>query len=80
MEFQKLTVHHYADNTVDDKRITISPSNVAMIAADVDDSTVNGRSVRHVTVLFLDGGSATISINHQDLETLEGAIGSFCLE
>ena len=79
MEFQKLTVHHYADLEEEDRRITISPMNVALVAAETEDMTVRGRSLRHVTVLFTDGGSTDLSINHSDLELLEGAIGSFCL-
>lgn len=79
MEFQKLTVHHYGDTTQEDRRITLSPMNIAFIAAEVEDSMVNGRSLRRTSVLFTDGGSADITINHSDLQLLEGAIGSFYL-
>ena len=79
MEFQKLTVHHYGETAEDDRRITLSPQNIHLVAAKVEDSNVNGRSVREVTVLFTDGGSADMVVNHSDLELLESAIGSFYL-
>lgn len=79
MDFQRLTVHHYGETTEEDRRITISPANISLVAAEIDDVVINGRSVRNVTILFLDGESAEISINHADLEMLEGATGSYCL-
>lgn len=79
MEFQTLTVHHYAEDPKEDKRITLAPMNITALAADVEDMTVNGRSVRAVMVLFMDGGSIAVSVNHADLQLMESAIGSFCL-
>lgn len=79
MEFQKLTVHHYGSTTEEDRRMTISPLNALMVAAGVEDCVVNGRSLRAVTILFSDGGSADLVLNHSDLELLESAVGSFCL-
>lgn len=79
MQLQKLTLHHYGETTTDDRRITLSPMNITVVAAAIEDSMVNGRSLRQVTVLFGDGGSIDLNINHADLELIEGAIGSFCL-
>jgi len=79
MEFYKLTVHNYAEKPEEERRITLSPANIVLVAAAVEDITVNGRSLRNVTVLFVDGGSADLLINHQDLQTLESAVGSYCL-
>ena len=78
MEFQKLTVHCYAEDAADERRITLSPQNINVVAAHTEDVTINARSLRHVTVLFADGGSVDLVINHSDLELLEGAVGSFC--
>ena len=79
MEFQKLTVHHYSVNPEEERRITLSPMNISLVAAATEDTMLNGRSLRNVTVLFGDGGSVDMTINHSDLELLETAIGSFCL-
>jgi hypothetical protein len=79
MEFLKLTVTHHGETTEEDRRITISPMNVVVVAAGVEDTAVNGRMLRRVTVLFTDGGSADLVINHSDLQMLESAIGSYCL-
>lgn len=78
MEFQVLRVHHYGDTTEEDRRITLSPSNITVVAAEAEDSVVNGRSVRKVTVLMVDGGSVDVVVNHADLELMESAVGSFC--
>lgn len=80
MSLQVLRVHHYGETPADDKRITISPHNVLLIAAATEDITVQDRSVRNVNILFADNGSAEVNINHSDLEMLESAIGSFCLD
>ena len=79
IEFQRLTVLHYGETTQEDRRITLSPMNIVLVAAEVDDVVVNGRSVRKVTVLFLDQSSVDVVVNHADLELMEAAIGSFCL-
>ena len=78
MEFTKLTLHHYSTDSSEERRITLSPSNINVIAAGVEDTAVNGRSLRTATVLFSDGTSIDLLINHADLELLEGAVGSFC--
>jgi len=79
MEFQKLTVYCYNEDPKEDRRITLSPINITIIAAHVEDEVINGRSLRRVAILFVDGGSVEMLVNHSDLELLEGAIGSFCL-
>jgi hypothetical protein len=79
MQYQKLTVYHYSNDPTEERRITISPNLVTVIAAGVSDIVINGRSVRNVTVLFTDGGSIDLNINHLDLEALEGAIGTYSM-
>ena len=79
MEMQRLTVHCYAEDAKEERRVTLSPMNVTLIAAEIDDVVVNNRSVRKVSVLFTDGGSVDLIVNHSDLSLLESAIGSFCL-
>ncbi len=77
MELQKLTLHHYGETTADDRRMTLSPSMITVVAVQVDDTVVNGRTLRGLTVLFVDGGSIDLTVNHSDLEMLEAAVGSF---
>jgi hypothetical protein len=79
MEMEILRVHHYGEKTEDDRRITLSPGMITSVAAAVEDESINGRSLRRVAVLFADGGSLELSVNHADLSLLERAIGSFCM-
>jgi hypothetical protein len=79
MELQKLTVRNYDELPENEKRITLSPDKINLVAAGIEDIKINGRALRQVTVLFLDGGSVDLVVDHADLELLEGAIGSFCL-
>lgn len=80
MEFQKLTVYHYAEDSKEERRITFSPQKINLVAAEPEDTIINGRSLRNVSLLFDDGASVDVTINHADLEMLEMAIGAFCLE
>jgi len=79
MEFQKLTVHTYSETIEDERRITIAPMKVVMIAAKLEDIMIRGLSVRPITVLFDDGEATDLVVNSQDLLLLEDAVGSFCL-
>jgi len=80
MRIQKLTVHGYSENSADERRVTLSPSQIVSVIAEVEDVTINNRSLRNVCVVFLDGGSMDIILNHGDLELLESAIGNFYTE
>jgi hypothetical protein len=79
MELQKLTVHNYSEELANERRITLSPMHIVLVAAGTDDISIRGRSLRIVSIMFDDGGSIDLILNHSDLELLESAIGSFCL-
>jgi len=79
MELEVLRVLSYGETPEQDLRITISPMNVLAIVAENEDSTIQGRAVRRVDVLLGEGEQLSVVVNHQDLELLERAIGSFCL-
>jgi hypothetical protein len=80
MEFEKLTVHHYDISKENEKRVTLSPNNINLLATNIEDTIINGLSLRKVTVLFLQGDPIDLLVNHADLEKMERAIGSFYLE
>lgn len=80
MRFEVLTVHHYSENLEEEKRVTLSPGNILVVAAAVEDIQIRGRSLREVSVLLTDGESADLIINHSDLEKLEKCVGSYCLD
>jgi hypothetical protein len=80
MEFQKLTIHHYSENPAEERRITFSPMQIMAVVASTEDVMVNNRSLREVTVLFVEGNSIDVLVNYADLDKLESAIGSYCLE
>ncbi len=77
---QKLTVDHYGETPGEDRRITLSPGNIDFIAAMTEDSVVRGRPVRFVTILFSNGQNIELALNHQGLDLLEMAIGTFFME
>ena len=79
MEFKNLTITHYAAVKEEERRITMSPSNIALIAAKTEDVEINGRSLREVSVLFMDGESVDVVVNHSDLQLMEEAIGAYSL-
>ena len=74
---EKLTVHCYAENLEEERRITISPSNVTVVAANIEDKVLRGLTPREVAVLFADGGSIELLLNYQDMETLEQVVGLY---
>jgi len=79
MEMEILTLHHYGEKTEDDRRITFSPGMITAVSAADEDVVVNGRTVRNASVLFADGGTLDVCVNHGDLQLLERAVGSFCM-
>jgi len=80
MNVLKLTVHCYAENPLEERRTTLSPHKIDFISAAVEDIVLNGRSLRQVSVIFDEGLSCDLVLNHSDLELLESAVGSYCLE
>jgi len=77
MEMQTLRVHSYGDVAEDDRRVTIAPNNVVALAASTDDVQVQGRSLRAISVLFVDGGAMDLVVDHADLQLLEDTIGAY---
>lgn len=80
MEKYKLTVHHYSENPEEERRVTLSPGQISFVAIGVEDITVGSRSLRSVTVMFMDGGSVDLVVNHSDMEMLESAVGTYYLQ
>jgi hypothetical protein len=76
-EVQVLRVHHIDADEKEDRRVTIAPMNVAALVAHEEDTIVRGRSVREISIMFLDGGNISIAVNHSDLELLETTIGAY---
>jgi hypothetical protein len=77
MEMNTLRVHSYGVVPEDDRRVTIAPANVIALAGETDDIQVQGRSLRNISVLFVDGGSMDLVVDHADLELLENTIGAY---
>lgn len=76
-EVQVLRVHHFDEDEKEDRRVTIAPMNVLALVAKEEDTVVRGRTLREVSVMFLDGGSVALCVNHSDLELLETTIGAY---
>jgi hypothetical protein len=80
MNLQTLTLYCYAENPSEERRMTLTPYKIDFVSAAVDDIVVNGRSLRQVSVIFDEGLSCDLIINHADLEKLEAAVGAYCLD
>ena len=80
MNLLKLTVNSYSENPLEERRITLSLPKIDFLSAAAEDVIINGRSLRPVSVVFDDGLSCDLIVNHADLETLEAAVGAYCLE
>ena len=74
-----LTVQHYSEDIKEVQRITLAAASINLVSASVEDTIINGISVRPVTVFFQDGGTIDITISHSDLNLLERAVGSFLI-
>jgi hypothetical protein len=80
MNLLKLTVHCYAENPLEERRITLSLHKIDFLSAASEDIIINGRSLRPVSVIFDEGLNCDLIVNHADLETLEAAVGAYCLD
>lgn len=74
-DIRVLTVMHLGETEEENARITFSPMNVKMLAA-LDD-TRQGRPVKKVSVLFIEGDNTEIFISEIDLLTFERAVGMY---
>lgn len=72
-----LRIDHYGDTEDQNRRMTLSPSNICGLAAEMDDTIVQGRSLRRVGVMMMDGEEILLVVNHADLALMERAVGSF---
>lgn len=79
MKIEKLVVYDYHEDPTEDKRMTLCPHSIRALAADPEDCIVQNRSLRKVIVIFEEGDGIELCVNHQDLELLEKAVGSFVL-
>jgi hypothetical protein len=75
-----LTVHCYAEDPTQERRVTMRLALITVIAAATEDTVISGKPRRIVTVMFMDGASLDVVLDHSDLTMLEEAIGSYCFE
>lgn len=74
-----LTVHCYAEDPSQERRVTLSPGLITVIAAGTEDVEINGKARRLAQVMFMDGGTVDLFVDHSDLLLLEETIGAYCL-
>lgn len=74
-----LTVHCYAEDPTQERRVTLSPGLITVIAAATEDTMISGKARRMVTVMFVDSSSLDLFLDCSDLLMLEETIGSFCM-
>ena len=70
-----LTVTSFGETAQEDLRVTLSPMNIKMTAA--KDGEVQGRPIKMVAVLFMDGESVELNLNEYDLLQVENVIGAY---
>ena len=77
MDMNVLTITSYGDQPEDDCTITMSPMAIKMLKAKSLSEVRQGRSVRRLTIFFLDGEFEEIYVNEVDLSTIEGIVGGY---
>jgi hypothetical protein len=74
-DIRVLTFTHYGDTPEENARMTLSPVSIKLLAAYED--TKQGRPVKRVSVLFLEGDVTEIFVSDMDLLTIERAVGMY---
>jgi hypothetical protein len=74
-DIRVLTFTHFGESEAENARMTLSPMNVKLLAA--FDDMRQGRPVKRVSVLFVEGDSVEIFVSEMDLLTIEQAVGMY---
>lgn len=78
-----LTVSNYGlqdDGTFLKARVTVAPHMIqVIIAGEETQATIEGRELKKVNVLLLDGNNIELLISEVDLISMERAIGTYIL-
>lgn len=74
-DIRVLTFTHFGETEAENARMTLSPMNVKLLAA--FDDTRQGRPVKRVSVLFLEGDSVEVFVSEMDLLQIEQAVGMY---
>lgn len=73
-----LTVQNFGDTEAENGRVTLAPMAIKMVAS--FDDTKQGRSLKRLHVLFLEGDNVELYVSEMDALTIEQAIGTYGFE
>lgn len=74
-DIRVLTVQHFGETEEENTRITLSPLNIKMTAA--NPTIRQNREMFKVSVLFLEGDSVELFVTEMDLLQIERAVGMY---
>lgn len=72
-----LKVTSYGEVLDDNKEVTLSPGMIKAIFADVVSSVTQGKVVKNVSLLMIEGDTIEIVIGESDLYKLEEVVGGY---
>jgi hypothetical protein len=72
-----LKVTNYGETEAENKEVTISPMVIKAVMADVVAHEKQGRAVKNVALLLIEGDTMELVISDRDLYTLEEVVGSY---
>jgi hypothetical protein len=75
-----LKVLHYGEDEKDNRDVTLSPISIKMVQAEIGVTMRQGRPVKAVNVIFLEGDSVDLNLTDYDLEKLESVVGFYDLD
>lgn len=78
-DLRVLTLTHYGPTEAENRIVTLSLINIAMIAAEVENVSLQNRQVRRLQVLLLDGEAVDLALSDLDLHQLQQAVGVYVL-
>ena len=72
--------NYVSDDSAENKIVTISPMVIKAVFADEVASIRQGKAVKNVTLLLVEGDEIALTINDSDLYTLEDIVGGYDFE
>lgn len=77
LTIRTLTVTAYEENEGKSLEVTLAPGKIQMIAA--SDDIRQGRTLKHVRIVFDDGGMAEVWVTEVDLITMQQCVGLYAM-
>lgn len=80
MAARTLKVTHYGEVEAENKEVTVSPMVIKAVFADLFPHEKQGRQVKNVSLLLMEGDTIELVLNERDIFTLEDVVGGYDFE